>query len=591
MSQNAAVELHSPQTASTPSASPRRAKGWPAAVLVAAYWSSLVVMHRLDLAIYAGFFAMMAAGALFFLAFSIWWLASPESTFKSRLLTWLAFLAICVATVLLSDKSVGPIGLMLFGLPCAMTAAVAWLLIARWRSLATRRAGMILACGILCGSMTLVRVNGVDGNQNASVNWRWSQTAEQAYLAERAVTSPAAASESSPKPISEQPGDWTEFRGPSGHGEVLGIKIATDWAGAPPKPLWRHRVGPAWSSVLVVGGRLFTQEQRDQEEAVVCLDAQSGREIWNHSNRARFFDGQAGAGPRSSPVFADGRVFALGGTGILDCLDAATGHVIWSHNIVDDSGAAVPMWGFSNSPLVSGGIVVVYAGADNGKGLLAYQASGGKPAWTAPTGSTSYSSPQLVSIRGQPQILFLSDEGLVSVDAASGKVLWNYSAAAKGIWRVAMPRQVGDGSILIGSEDLGLVRLDVTREGGQWTLSRKWGSQAIRPAFNDFVFLDGFVYGFDESIFCCIDAQTGERRWKGGRYGHGQVLLLPEQKLLLVISEKGEAVLVAANPERHQELARFQAIEGKTWNHPVLAHGRLYIRNAEEIACYDLKTR
>ncbi|MBI3840210.1 MAG: PQQ-binding-like beta-propeller repeat protein, partial [Planctomycetia bacterium] len=231
----------------------------------------------------------------------------------------------------------------------------------------------------------------------------------------------------------------------------------------------------------------------------------------------------------------------------------------------------------------------VFAGGDESKGLLAYRAATGEPAWTTATGPISYSSPQLVSINGQPQMLLLSDRGLVSVDPESGSVLWQHEAPGSGIWRVVQPRQVDDNGILIGSEDLGSVRLDIAHDAGSWTPAQRFRSRAIRPAYNDFVLSDGFVHGFDEGLFCCVDAQSGKRRWKAGRYGHGQVLLIADQRVLLVISESGEAVLVTASPEGHEELAWFQAVKGKTWNHPVIAHGRLYVRNDEEIACYELK--
>src|SRR5262249_29600164 len=182
-----------------------------------------------------------------------------------------------------------------------------------------------------------------------------------------------------------------------------GITIATDWDTIPPRLLWRQRVGPAWSSVIVVDGRLYTQEQRGEQEAVVCYEAQTGRELWAHGDAARFWESVSGAGPRATPTFADGRIYALGGTGILNCLDAATGERHWSHDIAADAGTRPPQWGFSGSPLVTDGLVIVFAGGDGDKNLLAYRADTGKPAWAAPARGTSYSSPQLVTLAGQRQ--------------------------------------------------------------------------------------------------------------------------------------------------------------------------------------------
>ncbi|HEX3872392.1 MAG TPA: PQQ-binding-like beta-propeller repeat protein, partial [Pirellulales bacterium] len=344
----------------------------------------------------------------------------------------------------------------------------------------------------------------------------------------------------------------------------------------------------AWSSMLIVDGRVYTQEQVGENEAVVCLDAESGHRVWEHEDKVRFWDGQSGAGPRATPAFVDGRLYTQGATGVLSCLEASDGKVVWTRNIADDSKAAVPMWGFSASPLVIDGLVITYAGGPDDKGLLAYRADNGEPAWSAPTGSVSYSSAQPLEVDGQRQVLILSDDGLLAVDAATGKEAWRYDAPAKGIWRAVQPGVIGPATVLIGSEDLGIVLLGVTPSGDGWNVEPRWTSKAMRPAYNDFVVQDGFLYGFDSNIFCCIDLETGKRKWKQGRYGHGQVVLLADQQLLLVTSETGEVVLLRATPDKHEELGTIAAIHGKTWNHPAVVGNRLFVRNDEEIAFYRL---
>jgi outer membrane protein assembly factor BamB len=190
--------------------------------------------------------------------------------------------------------------------------------------------------------------------------------------------------------------------------------------------------------------------------------------------------------------------------------------------------------------------------------------------------------------------LQLTDRGLFAVHPASGAILWEYEAPRPEMWRAIQPHPVGTDAVLICSEaDFGTARLDVTRTGEVWAASERWVTRDFRPSFMDIVVHDGFVYGFDSrrrGELSCADARTGEVRWRAGKSCLGQVLLLADQALLLVVSEGGEVVLLAANPERYQELGRFQALTGKTWNHPVIAHGRLYVRNAAEMACYDLKT-
>jgi outer membrane protein assembly factor BamB len=368
------------------------------------------------------------------------------------------------------------------------------------------------------------------------------------------------------------------------------VKIATDWDTARPKPLWRQRVGPGWSSVIVVSGRLFTQEQRRQKETVVCYDAARGKELWVHEDAVRFRETVSGAGPRATPSYADGCVYTLGATGILNCLDAATGKRKWSRDITAVAGAKVPLWGFSGSPLVVDGMVIVFAGGEGDKNLLAYRTTSGKLAWTAPAGKESYSSPQLALIAGKPQVLFLSDNGLTAVHPASGAVLWEHGVAMPGAPRAVQPHILDKGQLLVAHlVGTGVALIDVSQEKERWQVVQRWESHALKPEFPDFVVHQGHAYGFDAGIFCCIDAATGKRCWKEGRYGRGQVMLLADQSLLLVVSDKGQAILLAANPRRHEELGRFRALAGKTWNHPVIAHGRLYVRNTVEMACYELR--
>jgi outer membrane protein assembly factor BamB len=234
-------------------------------------------------------------------------------------------------------------------------------------------------------------------------------------------------------------------------------------------------------------------------------------------------------------------------------------------------------------------LVVAFAGGPEDHGLLAYRAKTGEPAWRVATGKDSYSSPQLVSLDGTRQVLFASDRGLIGIEPSSGALLWEHPLSTGQTLPVIQSHVVGDREIVVPSAD-GLSLIEVRHQDGAWSAERRWSSRALRPSFNDVVIHNGAIYGFDEGIFCCVDLQTGERRWKGNRYGHGQVLLLADQSVLLVIAEKGAAILVAANPDEPQELGRFQAIEGKTWNHPAMAQGRLYARNAAEMACYQLES-
>jgi outer membrane protein assembly factor BamB len=575
-------------------AKPRAVRLWPGCVLIAIYWATVLIAGLVEMPISTSFMTTAGVGALVVLVFTIWWLTNGTIRGRDRLAVFAAVVLGAVAASVLSNKTLGIGGVLFFGLPWAYTVWIVWSVFARRFLPAYLSSGAIVATGLVWAYVSLIRMNGISGDLKADVQWRWESSTEEQYLAERQkgieqapALKPDDGGESSNE-LAAVEGDWTAFRGPLRNGEVRGLEIATDWNTSPPKQVWRQRIGPAWSSMLIVGGLLFTQEQIGDEEAVVAFDAATGKRIWTHFDKTRFWDGQSGAGPRGTPEFIDGVIFTQGATGILNCLDAATGRVKWSRDIAKDSGAGLPPWGFSCSPLVVDDVVITYAGGKDDRGLLAYHKSDGKPAWQAATGSVSYTSPVPIDLEGEKQVLFLSDLGLIAVSPASGKLAWHYEANGHGVWRATQPVQLGPSQVLLASEDLGTVCLDIEREAGGWKATQRWASKAMKAAYNDFVLYGGCAYGFDGGIFGAIDLKTGKRRWKGGRYGHGQVLLLSDQGLLIVSSESGEAVLVSATPDKHHELARFQAIEGKTWNHPVIAHACLYMRNDQEIACYQL---
>ena len=585
----------SPTTSAVPvaPATARAIRIWPGLLLAGIYWGAFVGISRAELPITTTFMSEAGAGALLVLLFVIWWLTNRTIRWGDRLWIFLALVIGATTAAIVSRETMGAFGVLFMGLPVTITVLIAGVFALRKLAPRHLRAGVILATSLTWVYFSLLRMDGLTGDLQADIRWRWSPRDEDVYLAERSRVSAEAAydellSATKSQPIEAEPGDWSAFRGPHRNSEVHGIEISTDWNSAPPQLVWRQRIGPAWSSMLVIDGRLFTQEQVGETEAVICLDAATGRRIWSHENVARFWDSQSGAGPRATPAFDRGFLFAQGATGILNCLDAATGKLRWSRDIIKDSAAPLPMWGFSSTPLVSAGMIIAFAGGADGKGLLAYRADDGELAWTAATGPVSYTSPQPADIDGIPLVLFLSDAGLLALEPDTGKIAWQYEAPGHGVWRAVQPALLGD-TVLVGSEDLGTVLLDVSKRDGAWNVKKRYASRALKPGYNDFVIRDGFAYGFDGKIFCCIEVQTGQRRWKGGRYGHGQVLLLAEQGVLLVISETGEAALLEATPEAHRELGRFQAIEGKTWNHPAIAQGCLFIRNDEQIVCYRLQ--
>ena len=472
-------------------------------------------------------------------------------------------------------------GMMFFiyVIPGLSFAFVAWAMVSRRFADGPRWAAMAATILIACGGWALVQTGGFTGDGNSDFSWRWAETAEDRLLAEDADEPLALSSAPAAATIGA---DWPGFRGSDRDGIIPSVRIETDWSTSPPEELWRRPIGPGWSSFAVRGNLLYTQEQRGEEEVVSCYDATTGEPVWRHVDAARFWESNAGAGPRGTPTLSGDRVYAFGATGILNVLDADDGTVVWSRNAASDTGEKVPDWAFSSSPLVVDDAVFVAASGT----LVAYDLATGDPRWQGRAGGVSYSSPHLSAIDGVTQILQLTGRGLASYAPADGTLLWEHPWSG---YPIVQPALTEDGDVLISVKDRsGLRRLAVDHGQAGWTATERWTSMGLKPYFNDFVVHEGHAFGFDGRILSCIDLEDGTRKWKGGRYGSGQLVLLPEQDVMLVLSEQGELALVGATPDRFTELALFPAIEGKTWNHPVLVDDVLLVRNGQEMAAFRL---
>lgn len=575
-----------------------RLRVWPAIVLVALMWGVRLLPSMIDnpsrSVVMASFIGPFTCAVLIL----VWWLFASRARWSERLRGVGGMVLATVVSSLLLDKTMRGYGIMMFVIPWSTTAfAAALIVLGRLRTKARTYAALAAALAIFV-YCDLIRNDGVWGDFKSATAWRWVRSPEETFLAEleerslrqeqQPAADVAAKGETPVEPLAAA--EWPEFRGPDRNNHVPGVKLATDWQARPPKTIWSRRVGPAWSSFVIAGNRLFTQEQRGEEEAVVCLDARTGDEIWVNLESSRFWEAVAGAGPRATPTLSGGMLFAQGAAGVLQRFDPVTGNSVWKRDLRVDANRKPPMWGFASSPLVVGDVVVVHAGGEAGKGLLAYSVATGEPVWNVACGDHSYSSPQLMTIAGREVIVILTNGGATAVDPASGKLVWEHEWKYEG-YRVVQPLQVATDQLLVGTGvDQGARLLKFAANGEAFEITEVWTSKEMKPDFNDYVAHQGQLYGFDRNLFGSIDLATGKRNWKKGRYGNGQVLLLPDADQLLILSETGELVLLAANPKKLEELARFEAIEGKTWNHPTLVGNRVYVRNAEKAACVELPT-
>ena len=536
---------------------------------------------------FEGYRIAFFAGLLGPLVLGCWWLFWSRTPRAERLGVALVGIASLGLVWQLNHDSLGVLWLLGNGLPLLALALSVWVLTGRWLTHRHRWPALVAILALALGGWPLVRMEGFNGAHQAQYRWRWEPTQEDQFLAgelDRASTPTALSPLTRPPVQAEETStdDWSEFRGPRRDGVVHGTRIATDWSATPPVALWRRPIGPGWSSFAVRGALVYTQEQRGEEELVTAYALATGEPVWQHRNPVRFYDAISGAGPRATPTLGGERLFTFGATGILDALDPADGTLLWSRDVASEMEASLPWWGFSASPLLVEDRVVVAVGGR----LVAYDQATGDPLWSGTSGGDTYSSPHLVTLDGVDQVVLLDGAGAVAVDPVDGTVLWQNP------WKgqpLVQPALTPDGDLLTSSgEGRGLRRLAIAQGADGWTVEERWTSHRFKPNFNDFVVHQGHLYGFDGALLACLGLDDGERRWKGGRYGQGQLLLLADQGLLLVLSERGELALVAANPEGFTELARIPAIEGKTWNHPAPVGDVLLVRNGQEMAAFRL---
>ena len=381
---------------------------------------------------------------------------------------------------------------------------------------------------------------------------------------------------------------WTSFRGTNRDGRYVERAVKTAWPAEGPPLLWKQPVGGGYASFSIADGVAYTIEQRRGQEVVAAYRVTTGRELWTNKWNAEFNPGDStGNGPRATPTWDEGRVYALGGTGEFRCLDAKTGRVIWSKNILSDNGASNLQWGMAASPLVVDDKVVVLAGGPGNKSVVAYNKLTGERVWGSMSDPASYTSPMLVNLAGRRQILVVTGKSVAGLDPNDGAVLWSHPWPTSMGINASQPIVVNANRFFISAGySHGASLIEIANAGGGFAARTVWENSLMKNKFNSSVLHEGHIYGLDEGRLKCLDVQTGERKWQGPSYGYGQVILASGH--LIITTEEGEVVLVRATPEAHTEVARFKAFDAQTWNVPAIADGRLLVRNAKEMACYNL---
>jgi outer membrane protein assembly factor BamB len=392
-------------------------------------------------------------------------------------------------------------------------------------------------------------------------------------------------------------GDWPQWRGPQRDGVSREKALLAEWPQGGPKKLWEAETGFGYSAVAVAADRAITMVQDGDKEAVVCWDANTGKEQWCYRYPASYVNGQ-GSGPRSTPTIHGDYVYTVGGTGILHCLTLATGKKVWSHDLLTEFHASNLMWGVSFSPLIEGDLVLTNPGGRNGNSIVAFDKRSGDVAWKAGDDMAGYSSPIAVTAAGERQVLFFTAAGLVGLSPEDGKVLWRFawengtkvSAATPIVFRATVADETFDYVFVSSNYGKGAVLLKLLPAGaGAVKAERVYETKQMQNHFSSSVRLGKHVYGFNDSLLACVDVTTGQAAWQERGFNKGSLTIADGR--LIILGERGKLALAEADPNKYHELASFAFSHNQCWTVPVVANGKMYVRDQQKLVCYDLRSR
>jgi outer membrane protein assembly factor BamB len=381
--------------------------------------------------------------------------------------------------------------------------------------------------------------------------------------------------------------DWPRRRGPADTGVSRETNWSSSWPVDGPPKRWQAQVGVGFSGPVIAGGKVFTQGQTGEEDAVVALDAGTGRELWRHPQPEPLNPKMYEGGPNSTPTVSGDMVLAASRTGVVRALDAGSGRLLWSVPLAEAAGRTKNDWGLSGAPLVVGDQVIL----NYGSGATALDRGSGRLLWTMGGGDkNSFCSPVLAESGGEPVLLLHMKKELLGVPLDGGKPRFRHSFGKGFETHCADPVITGRGIFLSSGDDGGEL-LDVSGKAPR----RVWKNRNLGTFTGTAVHLDGYLYGLDaagykrgDQSLRCIAVEDGSLKWSLPGFGQGSLIAAGDR--LLVLSDQGELAVVRAMPEKSEVLARAQVMGGKCWTQPALADGRIYVRNARgDLVCLDLR--
>ena len=382
-------------------------------------------------------------------------------------------------------------------------------------------------------------------------------------------------------------GDWPQWRGPNRDGKSKETGLLKQWPTDGPPLAWKTKgAGRGYSSLAVANGRLFTMGLRGDSEFVIAFDVTTGKEAWA-TRHGSAFRNDRGDGPRGTPTVDGERLYALGGNGDLSCLDARTGRVVWTMNILQKFGGSNPNWGISESPLVVGEKVLVNAGGP-GASIVALAKKDGSLIWKSQSDPAGYSSGIPVQIGNTTQVVFFTHERALGLDLKDGKLLWEYPRAANDVANVATPVARGNRVFISSDYGTGAGLVEIKADG---KAQEVYFTKDMRNHHSSSILIGDHLYGFSSGILTSMRFDNGEVAWRDRSVGKGSLVYADGN--LYALSENGVVGLIEATPAGYREKGRFRIQQDSlpTWTHPVIAGGRLYLRDQDTIYAFDIREK
>ena len=386
---------------------------------------------------------------------------------------------------------------------------------------------------------------------------------------------------------------WPGWRGPNRDGHVAGFRPLQVWPQTLRK-VWQVEVGAGYGSPLVAVGRVYQHARQGDDEVLWCFDLDSGKTKWRQSYAAPFKMGgggeRHGKGPKSSPLFADGRIFTFSITGVLSAWDADSGDLLWRCAAGDQFKSSHPYWGAATSPIVDGNRVIVHFGTDEEGALMAIDVQNGDPIWSLEGDGPSYSSPLLADIDGIRQVVQWNHRALVGVESATGRKLWEYPFPHVGSDQNMPTPCIQNGQIILGGENRGIHSVKPSLDNGVWSASALWHQDKVALDMSSAVINSDLLYGFSHygsGRLFCLDPRSGEVLWQGpGRTGQNVAFLSIPRHVIALIND-GRLQIIRADRDRLQEVASYRVAESETWAPPVLMQDGVLIKDKQSLTLWS----